>query len=931
LPPGWKWGPGGPYWTGEHPPEPPELPPGWEWGPLRPVWTGKGSPVNRNILGTSGPITIPGIVCTQETPTMQTFDLDLSNMLEPGDAFVYQIHGWGEGPFGETVSVLSEPQCLRYSPKSPMDEVEPVPTPCPFCGLEIKFQHEVMDLNVWPTVKLRWLPDDPMPLKAFAYDKHCLIHECPCLEGVWREIIHMDAKVRYEWEIIAGEGGFIKINDGTEAKTETGDMALYMPPNIEDTSETKNVTVKVTAYHDDPTKPPDHGAVTVYMYIKIKRVIENTSGIQANARQFVTPGDIEDRFIYEFRIEKQDPEFNPCPEEQTDECLPNHAWKKGSDINISSVTAPEEVAYGDHIRLEAVASDIDELKLECIPLGICVDWPEETRDFNDVLEYTWSADKGTFPRGNTGRVVIWQAPDEEGKVKIKLTVRDIGGQYDDEDKKEEKEIKVCKLGIDAVKIPRWWMPHARNGLIYGISDVYMCRNGKWEKPGRKKIIYFKLRNVSREPGICINYPPAPRNNTNPDLFFNEEDNQEKYLLLKDSTVANNCPTFITAANENPAHSHHHLMVATKKRVNRETPAVRCEDFGAYGKIEALANHCVAIPPRNEASEKPCSRTDDCCEGANLVDIPRDDNSNHISDGAPQDNGGTAGVTDSDNIPNGDGHNGDGYSNYEEYRGFITGHQIILPAVGLGIGAVAPAPIEVTSYIRTNIERKDIFINDGAAYGLGYFNASELTPHFLLRSHMDANRVVNFNHGTDHAGDQHGLITRRVNFADGTRGRAVGGPGVPRVVTEVQLSNTLAGNMRSRVVAHELSHACNVFHHGEGRGCIVVPVGPGGADRCRSLVLTGRVTSGVENCYMRYSWNNYYCEDATGTARRNCTWNAGGGCSFAAGTRRVILQNDGVIGSILCNSQNGTGVNAGGKCGGNATRGNCKGQLRVKDF
>ena len=49
LPPGWEWGDAGPYWTGEHPPEPPELPPGWEWGPLRPVYTGIGVPPNRRM------------------------------------------------------------------------------------------------------------------------------------------------------------------------------------------------------------------------------------------------------------------------------------------------------------------------------------------------------------------------------------------------------------------------------------------------------------------------------------------------------------------------------------------------------------------------------------------------------------------------------------------------------------------------------------------------------------------------------------------------------------------------------------------------------------------------------------------------------------------------------------------------------------------
>jgi hypothetical protein len=234
-----------------------------------------------------------------------------------------------------------------------------------------------------------------------------------------------------------------------------------------------------------------------------------------------------------------------------------------------------------------------------------------------------------------------------------------------------------------------------------------------------------------------------------------------------------------------------------------------------------------------------------------------------------------------------------------------------------------------AHTRTAISRKDIFIVDHPGRGLGSFAASGLTARLINRNEMDTGRVVNYMHDTHHGGDQHGLRIVGVAPGGSVRGRAVGGPGLPRQVDSVMVDPAVVDPMLARVLAHELSHACNVFHHGDGSAgdfCYY----DGAFCRTRTLVTVGGLTSGVSNCYMRYSWTNYHCTAVAPAGalvepcNAACDW-------FGAHVRRIVNQADGLIGTILCTAAAGDGVNAGGNCGGNATRGNCKGQLRVKDW
>jgi len=793
------------------------------------------------------------------------------------------------------------------------------------CKMSYKWMFQTMDLNVYPKDKIRALSDDPMPLKALAYDRHVLIQECHCAEDVSRKNHILSANVRYEWEIIDGEGGFVKINDGEESKKEVGEQVLYQPPNIEDPKETKKVTIRVTAHHDDETKPPRHDPCVLTWDIEIKREVKESGPSSENNTEFTDPGEVTDEYVYTLTVRnKRCPKPNALLPQQKGECLPENAWNAGSPVDGKIVLSPAEAAYGDYVVFRAEGMDTDRLILKCTPKGEkCIESSMKELDLNDLLEYKWGADKGSFPRGSNGREVVWQAPDEEGKVKIKLKIRDVGKQYDDKDKELETVIVVRKLGIDLVKTPKTWNTTSNLTLsdltLELPARIYICKDNKWVYPGRKKLIRLKLKKVSRERGVCMNYP---RNgNLNPDLFFNEEKISDDYIFSRDKTVANDCPTEVLAPNDNPAHKHHYLYTISKHRRAEAKPTIRCEDYGPIGFLEAKANHCVQIPPRDTADEEPCARSEGCCTGPNEVKMPRDENGNDIADAAPQDDGGGGANRDQDNTPAGDGTRGDGLTNYEEYRGFIVGGQRMVPVAILGrvINVQLGRP---KRHIRTNTRNKDTFIYDQNFMGTGFLNQTGLTIHeFYLEDLFDGtgSRVINFNRGRHTGGAQHGLWLRDSNMP-GLYGMscpvlgATNGP--PRTKTHVCINRSLCtaagepANRLSNTIAHELAHGLNVWHHGEGdnHNC-------GGLSTNR----TGRVTCGVENCIMRYdqyaaAWchrtphhRHSYVNPATGTSLDN-------------------------PGTTYCNSSNATGLNDAGAGHRNpATRGNCLGQVRVKDW
>jgi hypothetical protein len=480
-----------------------------------------------------------------------------------------------------------------------------------------------------------------------------------------------------------------------------------------------------------------------------------------------------------------------------------------------------------------------------------------------------------------------------------------------------------RLGIDLTLCPKTVLPDARNQRIELTARIYAFKNGKWVYPGEKRKITFSFKEVSKELGICMNFPKKDISNANPDLFFADDDDKMKDFTFDedetDSDANKKCPTKILVDGDNPAHDHHYKKATTKKAVTEAKVVVRCEDYGAFGILTAEAENCEALKPRE--SNAGCSQE----LGDNDVKIPRDDNDNDIADSArswdniSQDKYGDDSTApaneDKDNTPVTDSYEGDGLTNYEEYRGFIIGKTNM-------------------RHRRTNINKKDVFIYDKDNLLTGFFSTSELIIHFIpgedyfngnstdQDSSPDAGtQVINCNRGHASGGEQHGLRLVKITAA-GLYGYTYGdGPGLPRVTNRVGINRDLCtsagepANQLSAVIAHELGHSVNVWHHGQL---------PSHAHQGVTSDPAGGVTSGNVSCVIRYdNYRRIWCHD-TGA----------GHCIHS-------IPNPEPVGTTFCSSQDGTGCNASGAdywgdpCATTndaaADKGNCKSHIRVKDW
>jgi hypothetical protein len=492
-----------------------------------------------------------------------------------------------------------------------------------------------------------------------------------------------------------------------------------------------------------------------------------------------------------------------------------------------------------------------------------------------------------------------------------------------------------RLGIDLTLCPKSVIPDARNQKIEFTAKIYAFKNGKWVYPGEKRKITFSFMEVSKERGVCMNYPikdrnnitpaPAIASNTNPDLFFPEDDDKMKDFDFDedetDGDADKKCPTEILVAGDNPAHSHHYKKTTTKKAVTEAKVIVRCEDYGAFGILKAEADNCETLKPRER--DAGCSKN----LGKNDVRIPRDCNKpdrNYIADSAKSwDNvsldkykdGSNAPADDDEDSSPGNNNKGDGLTNYEEYRGFI---------VKVGANKI---------HRRTNINKKDVFIYDGDNLGTVYFTTSGLIIHLLQgpeyyngNSKVKGNgdhvpdpsdsQCLNCNRTSHTGGDQHCLRIVKEPMAPDDEGYTYGKADVPLLPKEVHYVAINADALNTAAalnctVAHELGHAVYVQHHGDSGWC----------GDCLARVpkeyydQSGSLTSGNVTCLMRY--NDYgwgWCHKV------------GGACDNHA------RSNPDHPGNTFCTSAIGTGCNViAGHFRNDASRGNCKGQIKVKDW
>jgi hypothetical protein len=276
-------------------------------------------------------------------------------------------------------------------------------------------------------------------------------------------------------------------------------------------------------------------------------------------------------------------------------------------------------------------------------------------------------------------------------------------------------------------------------------------------------IKFTLLGVSSEPGYCLN--AGSQTDSDKDLKFIAGDNSG--FTIGDGG-----------------------LTATKYGVVGGIVTVRCYDYGAYGliKAESVGTHAGAI--------------------SGTTDIPKDENSNCIADAWSGNNG--QATDDNETDPVGDSnYPGDGFSRYEEYRGFVWN------------GA----------YDRLDPTKKDIFVWDVNGLNTGHFLASDLEIHRLAAdgSECDANRVVNFKHHHPAHTDQKALKLLEETEPNGYQlygeSYPLSGPReIPNncdwcLVYTTEIRDWMMDSKENTVIwwtiAHELAHGCHVEHHEHG--------------------------------------------------------------------------------------------------------------------
>jgi hypothetical protein len=391
--------------------------------------------------------------------------------------------------------------------------------------------------------------------------------------------------------------------------------------------------------------------------------------------------------------------------------------------------------------------------------------------------------------------------------------------------------------------------------------------------------------------------------------------------------------------------------------------IGCYDWGAWGDLRVTAELpdgriIVGHLKDNDAEV--------------LVPIPKRQGGSFIADAWKQRTPGADATDDSDDDhAAGNEHDGDGFSLYEEYRGFYVNRK----------------------HITLFPKNRDLFVYDKikgqAARGFAIFErATGITVHSELQEdEMGSDRVMDFNRSdrtpVAYHQMQHGLVLELGRDPNASKVIPLSGrspPLLPKDVLAVDISPSVSpfqGQMISfqrdgasiikdesgGTIAHELSHACHIMHHGKtdlgnrvwqrdtsvtphvirefiplddwsvpsGQTGLIIHVFVEGTRNGREVPANNVLFdspdlvyvasqkgqhSGNEACYMRYD---------NATAYTNPRRPRDG---------RVIVTDGEAYGTILCEDKKGTGINDASRLPwpryGDATRGDCKSQVDCAD-
>lgn len=621
------------------------------------------------------------------------------------------------------------------------------------------------------------------------------------------------------------------------------------------------------------------------------------------------------------------------------------------EIELPDVPKKEIVLLGQWIILNAKDVRDNDLaqKIFCESKK-CIVSPPHKKVYEDNVLFNWSlelvkggeATKGRFGNGletDVGAAVIYKTPDVwpeavkgdyfDIKINMYASNPDEGDRKDVMASAMKTTIRVYKPGVKLDKTPLAWLPEDSNTVALTSQLMYLD-DSKWNPapPHACRIHFFELMNVSRLKGICMNYPEPDKADSCRDLLIPVQKNLEVF----NDTISGNCATDSLF-----------LQARTLEPVNSFSVIVESRDYASFGLLRSFANlnkggrdSIRGEKPVYTPLSDPHSVYKD-----NRVTIPQDQDENGIADRGWMVKGGIMvpdprgpANEDKDDKPKGNSIAGDGLTDFEEYRGFKTSKISMKPSGKPGDTDKVMKPEEETPHVRTDPKVKNVFIRNKHGFLItSYTQATGIDAYEINKEQYinDETRIVNFNIiPGKHVVDQMGLYLYDGRTHSGLLGCAWNNiklcgmvrPAPPNwedsiviykeaiersvglinhdidSINEIKtkkkeklLKNLSLSGKIDQVVAHELSHGCNICHHGEeddelkGKDKFDIPNG---------------LRSGNMDCIMRYD---------------------------NVGARRAGFLPE-TPGTILCDNPAGTGYNPGAF--GNAAdgRGNCQAQLQV---
>lgn len=403
-----------------------------------------------------------------------------------------------------------------------------------------------------------------------------------------------------------------------------------------------------------------------------------------------------------------------------------------------------------------------------------------------------------------------------------------------------------------VEKPEAWIEYEQEGEDWVPEDDNTVKAKiSWKEDLKPSELRLTLYDISEEPGTCLN---SEDSNTDPDLEFDNQNITQRFIIKKSGK------TFI-ATKQDPSSP-------------EESIIIRAGDFGAYGKLKA---EIKVFGTWYQAAARPFALA--------YLPVPFDKNENFIADKWEKDVGVYSSNLppewDEDPYPAHQKNNGDGFTLYEEYRGFREEGHVFTK--------VDHEQVK-NGHVRMDPMYKDVFILDQDHLFFEYYraeNPSRLNWHLITpdmmkqQGNLNTNpefRWLNFNTSKKHfLRNQYALVimdegrmreSAGITFALPSCSVNPGEESAPQplkcnyrvaiyrqfIIDFIQQSPFPKGKgmvlqeILTTTVIHEIGHALGIVHHTQA----ILP------DRCRGLSDDERSgtacdpkTYGVQSCAMRY--------------------------------------------------------------------------------